>query len=219
MTLVLLRLRRFLPVLLTGAYAWALSVLPAARAPGAPRLAQVLAGLALALLAGAGLSPSAGLATALGIYGFLGASALVWGLSPGGPTSAWTLLAWIAFPLAWGALSVPPARDQLDSGPVLAPRRPASRGAVAFVTIGAAAGFFLLREPDAIDRPAVRVLGLLMALVGALGLVQVSSRLGSDWQLEAQEPLRRALARAKAPLLLLAAAAALALAFHFGFPE
>ena len=190
---------------LTGTYAWFVSV--ATLVPNGSWLVRVCAVTAWLALLVAGFLESRW-QTFVGLYGFLGASAACWVLVPGSPTSLSVVLGWVAFTLSWGALVPRRGLERVDPGPVLAPRtRPSRTAAILPVSFGAV-GLLLLLRPLAIERPAVRVLALALALAGALSALRVGSALGSEQQVPTDVRWSSVWVRARGALFLLAVAVA-----------
>lgn len=199
------RFRVFLPVFLTGTYAWFVGV--AALVPNGSWLVRSCAIAAWLALVTAGFLESRW-QTFVGLYGFLGASAACWILVPGSATSLSVLIGWVAFTLAWGALVPRRGLERVDPGPVLAPRSRPSRTAAFLPICFGAVGLFLLFRPLSLERPGVRVLALVLALAGALAALRVGSALGSEQQVPTEVRWSSVWTRARGALFLLVVAIA-----------
>jgi hypothetical protein len=192
-------------ILLPGTYAWGATVAwPAFAVPGGSPVAKLAAGLAAALLFSGPLvarrHPRSG--RALGVLGFVGASAAAWGALDGAirppqldtVRAALGALAWGLFALGWGTF---PGRTRLpedDPHAVLTGRLPPrARLPRAVVSSFAALLLVSLALPLLawrVERPGVALLAHAVALAGSVALLGIGSRvlLGSKGPPRANAP-------------------------------
>lgn len=215
-------------VLVPGAYAWAVSVVPAATSVSASPWARVPALLAFSsLVSGTFLyrdRPRAGYA--LGIWGFLGLSCVTWLLNADAIRAdrldpwraAAATVGWLLFSLGWGtpwrAGVHPEDNPRAQLYPKLEPRRPATLRTpltVAIGAVGAAACLLLAWRATEPDR-ALMMHGL--ALGSAVALVTTSASLAiAQGQKRVELPARQRVAFALPWLMALVALSVIALAW------
>jgi hypothetical protein len=204
-------------------YAWTVTVALPLVHPLAPGTARGAAGAALAaLLAGTivrGARPVLG--RALGLWGFLGFSALAWGLGRAlllgyrlDPVmGALGSMGWAAYGMTWAASSGAWTRPPEGGGPKDAPgavRKPRSRPSPASLWLavaGSSAAMLILLFAWWIPDRARGVVGHAVALAGAAWVVVLSFDVAALWAAPppADQPsqarrLRRGLLRARWPL-------------------
>ncbi|HWO08279.1 MAG TPA: hypothetical protein VNN80_02335 [Polyangiaceae bacterium] len=177
-------------ILLPGFYAWGATVAwPAFAVPGSSPVARAAAALSVVLLIGGPLLARRHLRAgrALGVLGFVGASAAAWGALDAAirppqldtVRAALGALAWGLFALGWGTF---PGRTRLpedDPHAVLTGRLPPRARLPRAVTFGfaalLAAALALPLLAWRVERPGVALLGHAVALAGAVALLGVGS--------------------------------------------
>jgi hypothetical protein len=196
---------RLLPPVLVGAYCWVASVWPAVPRGGSALTAQLLAGAAAVCLLAVPLVPRR-FSLVVGLDAFVAACLGVWllALARGeklelGPPA---LLGWLAFTLAWGAVSKPQAAPEPERGPPLDARSQPGRllPLLALSALLALPGLLLISPAP--DRPLVAVLARLVALGVVLLGVGALARIAARQLLAGTAPHR--LRAEAAPLALLA---------------
>jgi len=178
-------------ILLPGFYAWGATVAwPAFALPGSSPVARLAAGLSAVLLVGGPLVARRHLRAgrALGVLGFVGASAAAWGALDSAirppqldtVRAALGAFAWGLFALGWGTF---PGRTRLpeeDPHAVLTGRLPPRARLPRAVTLGfsglLAASMALPLLAWRVERPGVALLGHAVALAGAVALLGIGSR-------------------------------------------
>lgn len=184
---------RFVPILISGAYAWLLTVAPLGVESdwhGAAALPILLS--PLTLLA-ALLVPSPKWALYCCLHGFLGCCLLSLVLAPARTLPIereYGFLSWLAYTVALGVLSTPkpnPVADGEARGPVapsepFLPRVRPSKGALWSVLIGAGGALALYLLALRIERPELSVLAQLSALGIGLLLLGGSVALAESLQ-------------------------------------
>lgn len=200
------QLLRRTPVLLTGLYAWGLTVLPAMLEATAPRLAMWSGSLAAVMLLLSTLPRRELGAILLGVEGFVACSALSWwSLRSAGQVTQpglFGLLGWVTYALAWGTLSRPSGASSgaTEGSGLLERRLPASRmrSVLVFLVLLAAVLMtpLLLTAPLSIERDAPSVLSLVVAVSLLLLFMRVAADVGV--RLYAGPRQRRASAQPKA---------------------
>jgi hypothetical protein len=178
-------------ILLPGTYAWGATVAwPTFAVPGGSPVAKLAAGLAAALLFTGPLVARrhARSGRALGVLGFVGASAAAWGALDGAirapqldtVRAALGALAWGLFALGWGTF---PGRTRLpedDPHAVLTGRLPPRARLPRAVVFGFTAlllcSLALPLLAWRVERPGVALLAHAVALAGSVALLGVGSR-------------------------------------------
>ncbi len=202
--------RRRLPVALIGLYAWGVSVAPAALRAEAPLGATVSALVAVAALLGALLVRRNFWSLVWGVDVFFGACGVCW----------WSLgqadlaerpgllgvLGWLAYTLAWGALSKPVLNKEREvarvPGAVLEPRVRPSRTALFVVLPLLLLTPLLLAAPAGVERDAAAVLGQVVVLILLVLLVRSGAAWGAQLQTsEPKTPVSARLRRSALPVL------------------
>jgi hypothetical protein len=180
-------------VLLTGLYAWTLTVAAPALLPGSPPVARAAAGVApLVLVAGVVLFRwQPGLGRAFGIAGFVGLSLVAWVLL--GPAvgvrrlepikAALGGIGWALFALGWGALrplgQLPEDRSAAGGGPLTA-RAALPRGASAVLGVAVAGALLSLALAWVPRRPHHALLAQAVALLIAIALTHTGAMVAVD---------------------------------------
>jgi hypothetical protein len=133
-----------------GAYAWAVTVAPAAWARGSPVVAKVAAVAALLALGGGivGERAAGGKVRPFAMWGFVLCCALAWSAAPAAlaplridaPRGVAGMVGWALFAFAFAAPSLQGRREEeriLDA-PDLSPRKTVARGDAAYLVLGSA---------------------------------------------------------------------------------
>lgn len=167
------RRSRILAAVITGTYSWALTVLPPLAVHGSSSVPGAMAALALLSLLVSPLVRPGPWTLVFALDLFVGFCVLSWltgshhQMTP--PFAVFGTLGWLAYTLALGALSTPDASENhSDRGPFLEPRtRPRRLSAVvlALVVMGV---LVILGAAWQVERPAVAVLGHVVALATVL---------------------------------------------------
>ena len=203
-------------VVVSGAYAWTVTVAQPLSAPGVPSWARASAGVAIVLLAlGAVLIRRHALVgRALGLHGFVAASVAAWLLAPGSvgadrlePTrAALGALGWILFALVWGEPRetgrVPEDDPRALPGDALVARARLPRGAPILLGLSTAGAAVPMALSWRVGRPYHALFAHAVAAAIAVALVTVAADVGIRRQLSrtVDEPAVR-LTRAALPLL------------------
>lgn len=212
------RRSRLLATIITGTYSWALTVLPPLSVHGGVSATGVTAVLALASLLLSPLAPPGRWALLLALDLFVGFSFLSWLLGSDQlvdpPFAVFGTFGWLAYTLALGALSTPEeAREVLDPGPVLPPRTPPSRLSAAVLGLVVLGVLVILGAAWQIERPAVSVLGHVVALATVLLALRSGAQVSTYVQVAGTKLVRPLSLRAATfPLLSLALLAGVAVA-------
>lgn len=208
---------RLLAVVITGTYAWGLTVLPPLSVHGFSSVAGVFAIVAILGLLLAPILPPGRLSLIAGLDIFVGCCLISWWAGRDSPIrppfAVFGSLGWLAYTFAWGSLSTPREQvAQANPGPHLDPRTPPSRASAAAILLLLMGSLVLLGAAWRVERPSASVLSHVVALAAALLLL----RAGAHFAIVAQvrgtkmhQPLR--LAAAWGPMLLLAVVVAVGL--------
>lgn len=201
---------RLFAVVLTGTYAWGLTVLPSASSHGFSSVVGVFALLALGGLFLSLLLPPGRLSLFAGLDLFIGCCLVSWWAGRGDPLrppfAVFGSLGWLAYTFAWGSLST--SREfatQTHPGPHLEPRTPPSRLSAAAMLLLLMGSLVLLGGAWWVERPSLSVLSHVLALAAALLLLRSGAHLAIAMQVRGtklHQPLR--LWAAWGPLTLLA---------------
>jgi hypothetical protein len=210
--------------LVAGTYAWVVTVALPLSHRGSPGAARLAAAVAFALLLGGVVaSPRySWLGTGLGVWGFVAACALAWGIGraqllgyrldpvQGGLGT----IGWAAYVASWAM--APRARPApLPGVPVRKPRARPNSSAIVIAAVGCFAAFGLLLLAWWIPDRARGVVGQGVAVAGAAYVSVLVFRLACDRAAPAGDrtrggtSLRRALARARWPLAVVLTVAVL----------
>jgi hypothetical protein len=201
---------RLVAVVVTGAYAWGLTVLPSATVHGFSSVVGIFAFLALGGLVLSPFLPPGRLSLIAGLDVFVGCCLISWWAGRGEPLrppfAVFGSLGWLAYTFAWGSLSTPrELTTSLSPGPHLEPRTPPSRVSTAVMSLLLAGSLFLLAAAWRVERPALLVLSHVIALAAALLLLRSGAHFAIAVQARGTkmyQPLR--LRAAWGPLTLLA---------------
>ncbi len=168
-----LRRSRLLAALIAGTYSWALTVLPALSVHGAISFAGLFALFSIVSLLASPLLPPGRWALLFALDLFVGFSILSWLsgshqlIDP--PFAIFGTFGWLAYTLAVGALSTPEqSEDSPDPGPQLDPRTRPSRLSAFILVLVVVLVLGVLGAAWEIRRPAVAVLGHVLALAVVL---------------------------------------------------
>lgn len=194
---------RLLAVLLTGAYAWSLTVLPLLGEVGDAPLVAVFGWAAIATLLVSPILPPGKWSMFAALDGFVGASVLAWWagrhtqIEP--PSAVFGSLGWLAYTLALGALSTPVEEAKTHRmGLPLEPRNPPSRSALLALLASVLLALLLLGRAWIVERPAQLVLAHILALGAALLVLRSGAGLAThlqakDTNMAASPSVKRAL--------------------------
>jgi hypothetical protein len=174
---------RMAPVVVTGAYAWSVSVFPLAEQQGWMSSAGWAALGALLSLGLSLLAPSKILSLVCALHGFLlGCMLCFWWSSGALALTSWAkygALGWLSYTIALGALSTPqPSPNQqasMDSSYL--PRVKPNRGAAAAVLFAVLGSLWLASRAFELERPELAILAQLCALLIGVVLLRGAVRL------------------------------------------
>lgn len=178
------RRSRLFAAVITGTYAWALTVLAPLSVHGAASPAGVTAGLALLSLLLSPLVPPGRWALVFALDLFVGLSFVSWWVGSHQlvepPFAVFGSFGWLAYTLALGALSTPERVDAAsDPGPALEPRTRPSRLSAAVLALVVLGVLVILGAAWQVERPGVSVLAHVVALCTVLLVLRSGAHLST----------------------------------------